>query len=347
MTKKKVCIQAYERAEILGIFGDVTPCCLEFTNRHSFGDIKEKSFEEIWNGEIARDFRRSMLDGSFKYCNRDLCMLDEGGLLVDADGYTEYADWPKEVELGVSTVCNVRCKMCRDNNKPIEIEKDKSFREKMFKRYMEIVPHIQTLFLNSFGEALIDDYCKKIIKEAVKINPKLRINLLSNGIFCNEKKFKEYNILDKTDWVQCSIHAATKETYDKIVRGGDFKKVQKNVEWLAKEKKKGRFKKITLNFVVQSLNFHEMVLFAQWAESLDITCCFWEMRRQFNPDKTENPQEHNNVTEMVTEINYPKYAVFLPEHPQYNELVKILQHPIFKKDFCETNKFLKDIANSL
>lgn len=346
MKKNKVCIQAYKRAEILGIFGDVTPCCLEFTNRHSFGDIRKQSFEEIWNGEIARDFRRSMLDGSFKYCNKDLCMLQEDELLVDADGFTEYADWPEEIEIGVSTVCNVRCRMCRDHNNPFEWEKDEIFRETMFQRYMEIIPHIKKLFLNSFGEALIDNYCKRIIQEALKINPNLKICLLSNGIFCNEEKFKEYGILDNTEWVQCSIHAATKETYNKIVRGGDFDKVKKNVEWLAQEKEKGRFERVTINFVVNSLNYHEMVLFAKWAKSLNITCCFWEVRRQYDGDKVKQNSEHNDDTEMVTAKNYPKYAVFLPEHPQYKNFVKVLQHPIFKEEFCETNKFLKNIIYS-
>ena len=39
------------------------------------GDVKGKTSEEIWNGDGAKEFRRSIIDGDYKYCNRRICSM--------------------------------------------------------------------------------------------------------------------------------------------------------------------------------------------------------------------------------------------------------------------------------
>ena len=59
--------------------GDVYPCCpgwlKDDTNPagYDFGNIYKDKWKDIWNGEKAQEFRKSILDGSFKYCNENLC----------------------------------------------------------------------------------------------------------------------------------------------------------------------------------------------------------------------------------------------------------------------------------
>jgi radical SAM protein with 4Fe4S-binding SPASM domain len=41
--------------------GDVLPCCFDKNGEHSFGNLKQASFHEIWHGEKATAFRYSIL----------------------------------------------------------------------------------------------------------------------------------------------------------------------------------------------------------------------------------------------------------------------------------------------
>lgn len=60
-----------------------------------------------------------------------------------------------------------------------------------------------------------------------KVYPKLEFHIQTNGILCNEKNMRELGMYDQTSLVGVSIHAVTKETYDKIVVGGDFESIWK------------------------------------------------------------------------------------------------------------------------
>ena len=52
--------------------GDVYPCCpgwlKDDTNPagYDFGNFYKDKWEDVWNGEKAQEFRKSILDGSFK-----------------------------------------------------------------------------------------------------------------------------------------------------------------------------------------------------------------------------------------------------------------------------------------
>ena len=54
------CDWAIERCYI-DLKGNVTMCC--YNTRKRMGSLKECSFEEIWNGELYREFRRQMYNG--------------------------------------------------------------------------------------------------------------------------------------------------------------------------------------------------------------------------------------------------------------------------------------------
>lgn len=43
--------------------GEVTACCADWQRGYSYGNIKEKSFNEIWHGERMKTFWRAMLQG--------------------------------------------------------------------------------------------------------------------------------------------------------------------------------------------------------------------------------------------------------------------------------------------
>lgn len=347
--KIKVCEFAYKRAEIIGMTGDVTFCCPTFTDYYNLGNLHEQTFEEIWNGEKAQKIRQAMIDGSFKYCHVDKC-CQNGQLLVDnIKNVSPIAPPPVDVELGMSSVCNCLCIMCRRNEKVMYREFDNAFYDTMRVKYLPIIKHAKMLSLNSYGEVFFDDNCKRLIKWASVINKKLKFQILTNGVFADKEHFEDYGIIDRTYRVSVSIHAATKKTYNSIVKRGNFDRVVKNVEWLAKEKKNHRFKEVIINFVVQQKNYKEMIDFAKWAQKLKIKCCFWEVRLEDDNTELWNKYMYEKDIkirnkEMARDASeYYKAAVHLPEHPEHKQLVEIVKNPIFQKRYCEINDLLLNL----
>src|SRR5215216_7540051 len=53
----------------------------------SVGDLRRKSALDIWNSDAAKEIRKSVLDGSFKYCRKEFC-----GHLSDVSGPVQYVD---------------------------------------------------------------------------------------------------------------------------------------------------------------------------------------------------------------------------------------------------------------
>ena len=70
--KKYYCTRPFEWFAVLDN-GDVSPCCPPWIDGYRIGNLYEQSVDEVWNGEKAQDFRRSILDGSFEYSNSLSC----------------------------------------------------------------------------------------------------------------------------------------------------------------------------------------------------------------------------------------------------------------------------------
>jgi len=49
--------------------GTVLPCCFDFFNTYTLGNVKERSLRQIWNDEPMRQLRKSMLDGTYTDVN--------------------------------------------------------------------------------------------------------------------------------------------------------------------------------------------------------------------------------------------------------------------------------------
>ena len=72
--------------------------------------------------------------------------------------------------------------------------------------------------------------CKNLIQKLTEAYPDLKFNLITNGILATKENIELYGLKNKILSIEVSMHAVTKETYDKIVRGGDFNAVMKNLK---------------------------------------------------------------------------------------------------------------------
>ena len=75
-------------ALIITIDGDVLPCSCDFDHKMCFGNIKERHIVDIWRSEVARRFRRDLLEG--RRGDYDLCR--------DCDFYSDRLGVPSAAE---------------------------------------------------------------------------------------------------------------------------------------------------------------------------------------------------------------------------------------------------------
>jgi radical SAM protein with 4Fe4S-binding SPASM domain len=110
--------------------GDVLPCCIADW-QHSLGNLNDMTYDEIWNGEKMREFRRSMADDK-KHKSCKSCYEKEatGSWSQRIDGINKFqktvAPWVLNTEsdgtstdskpiywdIRFSNICNMRCRMC-------------------------------------------------------------------------------------------------------------------------------------------------------------------------------------------------------------------------------------------
>ena len=323
---KKVCNHPFHTIQVQNT-GEIYCCCCYWTDFYSFGNIFEQSFDEIWNGEKAKAFRRQFVENKFQYCKLNVCdpFLREYEINED---YT--AEYPKKIEFSYDRRCNVRCIFCRTKPNKEEEEynraKEKRIEENFDRIFTPILEKAEWVEMNSAGELFASKHSIEVLKKIIKINPKIEFNIISNGTLFTKEKVEELDLKKRLNTVIISMHSITSKTYNKLVERGDFNSLIKNVEYLATLKKQGYLKSLQLNFVVTSLNYKEMKNFAKFAKKLEAKAFFINYHRQIDSDSLEKELD-----------------VSLSTHPKYNDLVKVLSDPIFNDEGCMVNDYLKNL----
>ena len=113
-----------------------------------------------------------------------------------------------------------------------------------------------------------------------------------------------------------SLHAMKEKTYNKIVRGGNYKKVIENLEYLSSLKKQGKIERLELHFTVTSLNYKEIPDIIKYTRKLGAKI------RLLGLDCSRD------LEKLYNQLNIQS-----TNHPDYNKLV-MLTH---KKEFLLSN----------
>lgn len=118
-----------------------------------------------------------------------------------------------------------------------------------------------------------------------------------------------------------SIDAASKQTYERIRRNGNFDTLKQNMEFAADLRKKGELRYFRMNFVVQRDNYQEMVPFVQWGEALGVDEVFFTKILNWG---TYTAEEFAQISMMEPDGTTPKV-----------ELREVLEHPVMKSPIVD------------
>ncbi|VVB82689.1 7-carboxy-7-deazaguanine synthase [uncultured archaeon] len=211
----------------------VSCSCNDLYGLGKMGNLKKQSLKEIFSGEKADFFRKSLAKGKIPIIN---CLFCSGFWFMDkniARIPIPRFNTPKGIKVENTVNCNLNCLSC--NRKMIYSQREKRnlTLEDIKKIAFEIKKNkIKEVQYSNLGEPFFSEIIKKELGILKKYNPGLLIHILTNGILIDSKE--KQNAALMADHILFSIHGSTQKSVEKYQRGANFDKAYNNMKDLVK-----------------------------------------------------------------------------------------------------------------
>lgn len=265
------------------------PCCASWINR-CYGSVEDgMALLELWNGPGAVEIRRLIADGRQKeLCAADCPWLFSGRFLEDAIGIvtgppefeanqrlnnqeiserkTILKSLPMAIRIIPTLHCNIRCRMCDQDHKA-KIRLSETFMADIHK----LGKYIYEYSLLG-GEVLMSErFHQWADPNWFAENPQMLLSVITNATKIPEHTWDILKCL-RINNITVSINAAKRETYQYITGSDLFDDVVRNVITLQELSQVHTLRKfrVFLSFVIMRSNYHELPVFANLANQLEL-----------------------------------------------------------------------------
>lgn len=296
--------------------GNVYMCCPSWLPL-SLGNIAGHTPEDLWNSPIAQEIRASVLDGTFRHCNKLQCAHISGRTLGKKAAQEQsplHSPAPTRVALAYDQACNLSCPQCRreviSGSPETQEHLDQTFRPFALKALAQA----KTLNFNNFGEVFASRHSRELLREINRHDyPNLKFELITNGQLFDRKQYDEFDLAGRLERVKVSVDAACADTYATVRRGGNFERLLANLTFLDGLRVSGQdVFQLELFFVVSALNYREMPAFVQLAKAFHANLVlFTAIKGSIGLSKAE----------------LESLSVCNPGHPQHEDYLRVLASP--------------------
>ena len=275
------------------------------------GDLRREPPFAIWNSEAARSVRESIIDGSFRYCDKQCCpdlvnrrlpLRDwvgeppgllpipptslripyslEKAVLFHKPPEAVCHHWPTRVQLANDRSCNLACPSCRPRFFMTGVDEQEEVHRSFQHLLWDALLRAKRLRMNGAGEFLVSKPCRDLLKELSRTRvPDLRFEFITNGQLFSRTIYDNFDLTGRIELIYVSVDAANSFTYQLLRPGGDFTRLLQNIEFMAELRSTGEEAFcLTLAFVASALNFREMPAFVRMARQFDAKVSFSRMR---------------------------------------------------------------------
>jgi radical SAM protein with 4Fe4S-binding SPASM domain len=178
---------------------------------------------------------------------------------------------PLTLEIDVTSQCNLRCIFCHFTDERVSKQKREDISVEDFKRIADqIFPLCKIVNLSCAAEPLLHHHVGELLA-ITKSYGVPEIGMTSNGLLFTEKTIEEVVTGGMTHLV-ISIDGATKATYERIRKRGNFDKLIRIIRDInvAKERHGSRTPLLMFNFVMMRSNVEEFPAMVQLAHDLNV-----------------------------------------------------------------------------
>lgn len=189
--------------------------------------------------------------------------------MAAVDGRPEARHRPVHVYLQIASACNLDCYMCSEHNRPEEARHGVgllSMRREIYDKIArDVFPYSNMLTIGVGGEPTLSPDFAYFVERAFDAGQE--IHVITNGTRIYKSEVAAA-LAHRVSFLQISVDAATKETYERIRRGSRWASICRNLDELAKlrENSKHRRSYLVLAFVLMRSNVHELPAFIQFAK---------------------------------------------------------------------------------
>ncbi len=287
--------------------GVVTVCCADCNLRLAVGDIRERTFKQIWEGPEITQLRLAHLMGDFSLNPKCRCcrganysymtqeemalylkIIGRQDILPSLQGRIPSLEEPQHILLQIETndTCNLVCDFCDFHNKnPVndilaarkKVVKDFSMGRMdigVYKRIVdEVAGYIEScpFFSNSSkklnmmwvwgGEPFLHPDFVSMLDYAMEKPIYHGGEIDTNAVLLGKNvvdRLMELNLNSFT--ITFSIDAASKQTYEKVRKGGKYDQMVQNIIYFLKRADEKNFLgfRTMLQFIITPLNHHEV-----------------------------------------------------------------------------------------
>lgn len=269
--KDNHCMWPFEWANIQtnGIYACGWPSWLTTRIGSEFAD----ELDDVWNSNIAKVIRLSMLNHTYSFCEKSTCpyldinpQCDETFVFDRNIGYAKHTpESPKEITMSFDDRCNLKCLSCRTEGCYHYSEELSETMETVLERIKKShwISNSENIDIAGNGEIFFSEYYKKLIFDP-DVQGK-RIVIQTNGTLIKKEYIEE--LIKKFSHIEfyISIDAASSETFKKL-RTGSWKQLIHGLEIISGYRKKNLIQRVRLSFVVQRDNYFEMLDFIELAK---------------------------------------------------------------------------------
>jgi sulfatase maturation enzyme AslB (radical SAM superfamily) len=278
-----------------------------------------------FKSSAAIEFKKSILDGTYKYCNESVCPRLSALKKDEVSPFfvrktTETLNTYREKEtidrinFTFDRSCNLKCPTCRiDFINATGIERD-SVDKKLQLLIDSDFGGAHTLNLSGSAEPFFSKSFRNFLINFDKEKHKgiKKIHLQTNALLLNESMWlKLKNVHSLIHEIGISIDASTKDTYENKVRlGGNWDTLMSNLEFIATLE----LPFLYFSMVIQDTNFREMLGFHTMISNLmkSTNTCYKIYYSQINNwgheptdvflERNVSDVNHINHIELVTEL---------------------------------------------
>lgn len=311
--------------------GIVTACCPAFTKVDNIGNMRDHTIEEIWNCREIQRFRRFiLLDRTNTTCypncpyqkptaisemktetKRDKTLKND---LLKAR--TKLHCHPSIFNLSNYEACNLHCIMCGRDHRLLPGSHPPDYVARTAKDLEHYFGEEITIVLTGNGDPLARRDTRELLQSfPADRYPNVRFALITNGLLLNRKMWEQIKHCNFT-WANVSIDAATKQTYEKIRRGGKWEVLMESLQILKEAKAEGKFSDVAINMTVMRSNYKEITLFVETARRFGFRAIFSKIRGHWGDE---------NIFELNDEEALEHLREILSDPALYGEDVDIVQ----------------------
>jgi hypothetical protein len=332
--KNYICSVPFEALEIMENRNYM--CCASWLLKELPNGVPVK---DLWNSDEAIDIRKSVSDGSYKYCDKKQCPFlarllnlnisnlgpihnindinDEIKNSID-NGYI-MDKGPKILQFSFDRTCNYKCPSCRVDMIVADSKKIKKINLTIDEIENTYSDSLETIYCSGTADPFASVSYRNYFKN---FNPKKYPNLKSIHLHTNASLWNKEmwdsmpNIHKYVHSCEISIDAGSKHTYENITRlGGDWDNLINNLKFISTI---SSLKSVKCSFVVQQSNYMELKDFLDLMRSI-----FGSKTKVFFGRITNWGTFSDGQFKIidVADKSHPEYSLFL------NEFKKVAKDP--------------------